>query len=183
MWLLLFLFLLRVVGQALVAFLDVSFLPPMERWYSGLIPYPWLLLSQVLIILVYAKVCIDFTRGNGIFVAPRRTLGLGCLALGAVYLGVMLTRYGIRMGLYPGERWTGGSIPTFFHWVLAAFLILFGAHHWVNTRRDRTVGLPRPSAGRQGRRTLALAGFFLIALAVVIWVGSRLAHLPPPEAG
>jgi hypothetical protein len=31
------LFLARVAGQALVAFLDVSWLPPTDAWYSGLL--------------------------------------------------------------------------------------------------------------------------------------------------
>lgn len=46
LWTLLALFALRVAGQALVAFSDVRFLPPMQAWYSGLMPYPYLLPSQ-----------------------------------------------------------------------------------------------------------------------------------------
>ncbi len=111
LWVLLALFCLRVIGQMLVAFLHVSFLPPMEEWYSGLIPYPWLLMSQFFIILVFGKVCIDFTRREGFFVVPRRALGSGLLTFGSVYFGVMVVRYVIRMSLYPQERWMGGSIP------------------------------------------------------------------------
>ena len=33
------LFGIRVVGQALVAFLDVAWLPAMDTWDSGLLPY------------------------------------------------------------------------------------------------------------------------------------------------
>ncbi len=65
LWLLLIAFVGRVVGQALVAFADVRWLPLMEAWMSGLLGYPYLLLSQVVIIVVYAKVCIDFSRGRG----------------------------------------------------------------------------------------------------------------------
>jgi len=50
---LLFLFCLRVIGQILVAFFNVSFLPPMEEWFSVLLPYPALLTSQILILLLY----------------------------------------------------------------------------------------------------------------------------------
>jgi hypothetical protein len=56
LWLLLGLFVLRVMGQALVAFLDVEFLPPMEAWYSGLMPYEVLLPSQIVIVAVMAKI-------------------------------------------------------------------------------------------------------------------------------
>jgi hypothetical protein len=62
--LLLFLFCLRVIGQMLVAFLHVSFLPPMKEWFSGLLPYPELLVSQFLIILLFSKIWSDFHRGG-----------------------------------------------------------------------------------------------------------------------
>ncbi len=42
-----FLFLLRVLGQVLVAFFEVGPLPPMAEWYSGLVPYPVLLRVKV----------------------------------------------------------------------------------------------------------------------------------------
>lgn len=134
LWFLLTLFCLRVIGQMLVAFLHVSFLPPMEEWYSGLIPYPWLLMSQFFIILVFGKVCIDFTRREGFFVVPRPTLGSGLLTFGSVYLAAMVIRYVIRMSLYPHARWVGGSIPIFFHWIIAGFLLSVGGYHWSRIR-------------------------------------------------
>jgi len=51
----------------LVAFFGVTWLPPMEAWYSGLMPYEYLLPSQIVIIAVMAKICIDFTRQRGFF--------------------------------------------------------------------------------------------------------------------
>ncbi|PYO37218.1 MAG: hypothetical protein DMD86_03345 [Candidatus Rokuibacteriota bacterium] len=50
------LFAARVLGQALVAFLDVPLLPPMSAWYSGLLPYPILLPTQLLILYVWPPV-------------------------------------------------------------------------------------------------------------------------------
>ena len=55
LWFLLALFCLRVLGQLLVALFDLSFLPSMEEWYSGLVPYGPLLVAQILIILLYGK--------------------------------------------------------------------------------------------------------------------------------
>jgi len=66
---------------------------------------------------------------TGLFVEPRRVFGRGVLYFGYVYLAGMVLRYVIRMSLYPEERWFGGTIPIFFHWVLAAFVILFGRFH------------------------------------------------------
>lgn len=113
----------------LVAFVGVSWLPPMEAWYSGLMPYPYLLPSQFLIIALYSKVCLDFTRGEGFFVRPRPVFGRGVLVFGYLYLVSMIVRYIIRMSLYPEARWFGGVIPIFFHWVLAGFIIAFGQYH------------------------------------------------------
>lgn len=134
LWFLLVLFCLRVGGQMLVAFSDVSWLPPMEEWYSGLIPYPWLLPAQFLIILVFGKVYIDFTRGAGFFVVPRRRLGSGLLIFGSIYFAAMVIRYVIRISLHPNERWLGGTIPIIFHCVLATFILLVGHYHWARTR-------------------------------------------------
>jgi hypothetical protein len=55
LWALLALFVLRVAGQALVALFDVRFLPPMEAWYSGVMPYPYLLPAQIVIIVLMAS--------------------------------------------------------------------------------------------------------------------------------
>lgn len=130
LWILLFLFVLRVAGQLLVAVgWGNTFLPPMEEWSSGLVPYPLLLPAQILIVFLYGKVCLDFTRGSGFFVSPRRSLGSPLLIFGWLYLAVMLARYVVRMSLYPSERWTGGSIPIFLHWVLATFILLVGSYH------------------------------------------------------
>jgi hypothetical protein len=105
-----------VLGQALVAFFDVRFLPPMQAWYSGVMPYEYLLPSQILIIAVMAKICVDFTRRRGFFFEPRR----GWLWFGCVYLAVMIAR-AVFLWDHP--------IPIVFHWVLAAFVITVGLSH------------------------------------------------------
>lgn len=120
LWTLLALFVLRVAGQALVAFLGVSFLPPMEAWYSGLMPYPYLLPSQVLLVALMAKICVDFTRARGYFYEAKRWLATGWLWFGTVYLAAMVAR-AIFLWDHP--------IPIVFHWVLAAFVITVGLSH------------------------------------------------------
>ena len=169
-WLLLFLlllFCLRVLGQALVAFFGATFLPPMEEWFSGVLPYPGLLSCQILIIFLYGKVCLDFFRGHGYFVIPRPRLGIILLRFGALYLGVMLIRYAIRMGLYPHERWTGGSIPIYFHWVLASFLLGLGSYHWRAATRAPTA--------RTGTRRLQWTFATLVGLGIVAWIAYQVA--------
>ena len=120
LWALLALFVLRVLGQALVAFFGVGFLPPMPAWYSGLVPYEYLLPAQLLIIGVMAKICVDFTRSRGPFFEPRRVFASAWLWFGYVYLAAMIAR-----ALLVWDR----PIPIVFHWVLAAFVIAVGLSH------------------------------------------------------
>jgi hypothetical protein len=49
------LFALRVLGQALVVFFSVGWLPPTEQWFSGLIRYPILLGIQLVMLAVMVK--------------------------------------------------------------------------------------------------------------------------------
>jgi len=120
LWLLLGLFVLRVLGQALVAFLDVQFLPPMQAWYSGLLPYEVLLPSQIVIVAVMAKISLDFTRGRGFFFENNRFFASAWLWFGCVYLAAMIAR-AVFLWDHP--------IPIVFHWVLAAFVITVGLSH------------------------------------------------------
>lgn len=129
LWTLFVLFSLRVAGQALVAFFQVQFLPPMQEWYSGLVPYRYLLPTQVVIATLMARICIDFTRRSGSFFEPRRFFAVHFLYFGYVYLMVMVVRYPVHMYFHPEARWFGGTIPIFFHWLLAAFIIIVGLHH------------------------------------------------------
>jgi uncharacterized protein len=158
---LLFLFCLRVLGQILVAFFHVSFLPPMEEWFSGFLPYPELLTTQILIIALYGKICLDFFRGYGLFSTPRRPLGTGLLIFGSLYLGVMVIRYIIRMSLYPHERWVGGCIPIFFHWVLSSFILVLGGYYWRTTQRSAKPGI--------GKRLLQGAAAVVALLCICAW--------------
>jgi hypothetical protein len=143
LWFLLFLFCLRVLGQALVAAFEVPFLPPMNRWYSGVLPYPILLPVQILIIVLLAKVSTDFTRRRGFFVVPRRAMGRFLQWFSYLYWGGMAARYVMTMALHPERRWFGGTIPIFFHCVLATF------SWWAATTRGRPFPLPRDDRARR----------------------------------
>ncbi|HEX7220586.1 MAG TPA: hypothetical protein VF280_15360 [Burkholderiales bacterium] len=98
----------------------MSFLPPMEAWYSGLMPYEYLLPSQIVLIAVMAKICIDFTRERGFFFEGKGFFATGWLWFGYVYLAAMLAR-AVMLWDHP--------IPIVFHWVLAAFVIAVGLSH------------------------------------------------------
>ncbi|HEV2430036.1 MAG TPA: hypothetical protein VGT43_00825 [Burkholderiales bacterium] len=120
LWLLLALFVLRVLGQALVAFFNVGFLPPMPAWYSGLMPYEYLLPSQLAIVALMAKISVDFTRRSGLFYEAKKPFATAGLWFGYLYLAAMVAR-----ALFLWDR----PIPIVFHWVLAAFVITVGHSH------------------------------------------------------
>ena len=120
LWVLLALFVLRVLGQALVAFFDVGFLPPMAAWYSGLMPYEYLLPSQVVIVALMAMICADFTRARGFFFEPKKFFAAPWLWFGYAYLAAMIAR-----AVLIWDR----PIPIAFHWVLAGFVITVGRSH------------------------------------------------------
>lgn len=135
------LFLARVLGQVLVACLDIPFLPPMSAWYSGLLPYPVLLPAQVLILLVQGKIDADAWRGRGLFAFPRPRAGRVLTWLAWAYAAAMLVRYAITRS---------HLIPVAFHLVLAGHLLVLGR---AMSARDAPAARPRPAGGRAWPRT------------------------------
>jgi hypothetical protein len=123
------LLILRVAGQIVVALFAPRWLPPMEQWQSGLLPYPLLLAGQVVVLTLMVWISIDFSRGSGFFVKPAPQWGPGVVWFSRVYFGGMVLRYIIRMTRLPDQRWFGGTIPIIFHSVVAAFLWAFGTYH------------------------------------------------------
>ena len=145
LWTLVALFVGRVAGQLAVALDAAPFLPPMEEWQSGLLPYPVLLVSQLALIAGLATICRQFGRGSGYFVEPHWWLGPPLWIVGWLYAGAMVVRYGVWMAIKPEARWTGDLIPVVFHIVLASFVIVVADHHrrlrsqwtWVASERAR----------------------------------------------
>lgn len=115
------LFLARVAGQALVAFLGVTWLPPMDAWFSGYLPYPALLPAQVLILIVQATIDVQVWRGTGYFARRSPRAGRALRRFSYVYALAMAIRLVV----------TGGAhvVPIVAHWVLAAYLFTLGSHY------------------------------------------------------
>ena len=120
LWILLSLFALRVSGQILVVGGVAPFLPPMHDWQSGLLPYPLLLASQILVLGVLATVCVQFSRAKGYFVRPRMWLATPLWIVGWIYAIGMVVRYALLRR---------DVIPVVFHIVLASFLLVVAHHH------------------------------------------------------
>ena len=127
LWLFTGLFVLRVVGQMLVAVSHQSWLPPMEQW--NLVPYTILLPIQLVFIAVMIWIDLAFTWETGISIATYPGFGRFLIIFSAVYALAMPIRYVIRMSRRPDQRWFGGTIPMVFHIVLASYLYILGGFY------------------------------------------------------
>lgn len=123
----------RVLGQSLVAFVGVPWLPPMEQWFSGMIPYPPLLIIQLLMLMLMIKITAAIWRGKGAFADVRPHWSGILIKFSAVYASLMVVRYILTMILHPEMRWFGDIIPIIFHFVLAGFIFVLGRYHRVLT--------------------------------------------------
>ena len=124
------LFALRVLGQAVVVTRAPRWLPANEHWYSGLMPYRYLLPAQLVLLAVMLAICTDVYRGSGFFAAEwwGRT-ALPLMVLSWIYFGSMVVRYALTMALRPDLRWFRRTIPIWFHMALALALWAFADFH------------------------------------------------------
>jgi uncharacterized protein len=129
LWIFTVLLFLRVVGQIVVVRHAPRWLPPMEQWQSGLLPYPVLLAGQAVVLTLMVWISADFSRGAGFFLQRPQGAARAVLWFSYVYFGGMIVRYVIRMTRRPDQRWLGGTIPSVFHSVVAAFLWTFAIYH------------------------------------------------------
>ena len=118
----------RVIGQLIVYLYAPRWLPPMDEWQSGLLPYPVLLVSQGVVLTFMTLICIDFARAHGFFVAPHPNGGVFSVWFACLYFAGMVFRYIITMIRRPERRWFGGTIPIIFHSIVAAFLWTWGRY-------------------------------------------------------
>ncbi len=118
-------FLLRVIGQLLVTYRRVKWLPSVEHWQSGLLPYPVLLGAQATILGTMGVMIRAVWRGTGWFARPRPRAGRRLMIFGRIYFSSMIVRYVITMAVRPQWRWIGHTIPMAFHCVLATYLMLY----------------------------------------------------------
>ena len=124
MGVLLVLFVGRVVGQMLAATIAPSWLPPMARWYSGLMAYRYLLPVQIVFIAVMVAMIVDVASGTGALGTRNPTVGRWIVWASYVYALGMAVRT-VRYVTAPPEK-RGVVIPIVFHFVLAAFLYVYG---------------------------------------------------------
>lgn len=124
---LLLLFCLRVIAQMLQAWSLTPFFPPFEAWESGAVPYPLLVVSQVVIIAVCTRVIWRLHTGVAV---PSLKTGKVLLVIGGIYWGLMCSRLIIGLTVATDHFWFSARLPTVFHFVLAGFVLVYGWFHY-----------------------------------------------------
>lgn len=135
LWLLVGLFAARVLAQPASLVIGASWLPRFESWQGSNLPYPVLLAAQIVILALLARIAFQFTTGA---VQPRHRTGHWLLGLGGVYFGTMLARLVLGATVLSANPWFAKPVPTFFHLVLASFMLLVGYYHYRYTPRNRS---------------------------------------------
>jgi len=133
------LFLGRVLGQIVAELAAAPWLPSVEHWQSGLLPYPVLLTAQILILMFMSLVTYDAFRRNGIWHVQKQKTKTILRRVAYLYMAAMALRYVLTMALVPDLRWFGHTIPITFHFVLASYILTLGI--------KGTVTLTAPKSG------------------------------------
>ncbi len=162
------LFLVRVVAQLVQWASPTVLLPPFEAWQGSGLPYPVLLASQFMILTVMVWAIRRRHAGRRVF--PRR-LAAPALWFAIAYLLSMLVRLAAGFTLLSDVAWFAGSLPAYFHLVLAAFLLAALAG---DRRADGLAGIR--SGGRAPARALSWPVVMAVAVSVhLLLAGAGLA--------
>jgi hypothetical protein len=126
LWACIALFAARVIGQLETLLVAPAWLPDMEAWYSGLLPYPVLLPAQIGILMLMSAVAWNRRVRNGSFArsCPRAAQALRIFA--GIYFLAMVVRLAVNVQANGVDFWREGAIPVAFHWVLALFVLVSG---------------------------------------------------------
>ena len=126
LWTCIVLFAARVLGQLETLLVEPQWLPGMDAWYSGLLPYPLLLPAQIACLMAMTAAAWNRRVRTGCF-ARANPRGAGALRIFAgLYFVVMAVRLGVNFIDNGTDFWREGAIPVAFHWVLALFILVSG---------------------------------------------------------
>lgn len=113
LWLLTFLFSLRVAGQAIQHWAPQAWLPPFGAFQGSNLSYPVLLSSQIVILA--AMVFCNLRRPAG---------GRALFWFGVIYMTGSLARIAVGLAVPDAHAWFRAWISGVFHIVLAAYLLV-----------------------------------------------------------
>ena len=124
------LFLFRVLAQGIQAVYSVPFLPPFDSWQSGALPYPALLVFQIIILMVMGTL-LRRIRTDGLSPSVRQYRF--CFIFGGIYAVTMIFRLVAGLTFFSHIPWFNVFLPSVFHIVLASFVLLVGRYLYLKT--------------------------------------------------
>ena len=138
-------FVLRVVLQWFLQYRDIGVLPSFDLWHSETLPYARLLVLQGLVLLFMLGAIVHVSRKH----AAHR-FGQCLSFVGWLYVLVM--SYRLLAGYFQlhTHSWFDGAIPTAFHFIIAAFVLVYGS-----AIKDKNTS--RHAAGYLQRLTMVMA--------------------------
>jgi hypothetical protein len=124
LWSCIVLFAARVIGQFEALAASPDWLPDMDAWYSGLLPYQLLLPAQIALLMLMAVVAWNRRVRTGRFALARPRAAAVLRVFAMCYFGAMALRLALSIYENGADFWRAGAIPVAFHWVLALFLLV-----------------------------------------------------------
>lgn len=126
LWACIALFAARVLGQFETLLIEPTWLPPMDAWYSGLLPYPLLLPVQIALLMLMAVVAWNPRVRRGSFAQAHPLCAVALRRFAVVYFLAMAVRLAVNVNENGADFWSEGAIPVACHWVLALFVLVSG---------------------------------------------------------
>jgi len=111
------LFAVRVTAQFVSLFITYEWFPAFDRWSSGVISYPLLLVTQLLILALMLAGCAyrgQWNPGPATVWITRR--------LAQLYFLIMFLRLMVSISGVSSSHWWQMTLPALFHLVLASYL-------------------------------------------------------------
>jgi len=124
LWCCVALFAVRVIGQVEALLVAPPWLPDMDSWYSGLLPYHLLLPAQIVILMLMAVIASSRRVRSGAFARANPRVADTLRLLAPIYFLVMAVRLVMNIAANGPDFWREGAIPVAFHWVLALFVLV-----------------------------------------------------------
>jgi len=125
LWILTLLFTGRVLGQAVQRWWPQSFLPSFNAFQGSGLPYPLLLIAQLVILALMVRAALRVGAGT---LSPSQGQRRFLIGFGILYMAGSVTRIVIGLAVPASPHWFTAGIPAFFHLVLASFVITLALH-------------------------------------------------------
>ncbi|CAL4867341.1 hypothetical protein MMA231_01594 [Asticcacaulis sp. MM231] len=119
-------FFARVAIQLVQKFSSIGWLPPFERWQSGLLPYPVLLAAQIAILAGSLSFLMKIMQGK---LVRHYLRGRVLRILGWLYLAFDIVRIVLGATVLRDSHFFNNPIPATFHVVLALMVLIWAGFH------------------------------------------------------